>query len=298
MATPDLEHLRTFVTVYRTGSLTEAAALLGLSQPTVTARIKDMEAAFGHALFERSSSGVIPTVRGDELARAASYSVDALDDLLSSSLVGAPVAVQLGGPAELLSVMVVPRLAEVIAAIEAPVQLTFGLADSLLAMLRAGRLDIVVSAVRPQLPGVATAPLYDEEFLLVGAPSWRENTLHGVEGTHAASWTGVPFVAYAQNLPIIRRYWQSVFGRRPEGLEVSAVVPDLRGVRDAVLAGAGISVLPEYLVRADIAAGKLVLLDVPEVTPLNTVYVATRSGETVRNQRVRDLERELRTIVR
>lgn len=30
MALPDLEHLRTFVTVCRTGSLTEAAALLGV----------------------------------------------------------------------------------------------------------------------------------------------------------------------------------------------------------------------------------------------------------------------------
>lgn len=298
MATPDLEHLRTFVTVYRTGSLTEAAALLGLSQPTVTARVKDLEAAFGYALFERSNSGVVPTARGDELARSASYSVDALDDLLSSSLAGPPAAVQLGGPAELLSIMVVPRLAEVIAAIGAPVQITFGLADSLLAMLRAGRLDIVVSALRPQLPGIAAAPLYDEEFLLVGAPRWRADTSQNQDGSRTALWAGAPVVAYAQNLPIIRRYWQSVFGSRPDGLAVSAVVPDLRGVRDAVLAGAGISVLPEYLVRADIAAGDLVLLDTPEVAPLNTVYIATRSGEMARNQRVRDLEQELRSIVR
>lgn len=298
MASPDLEHLRTFVTVHRTGSLTEAAALLGLSQPTVTTRIKDLEAAFGYALFERSSSGVTATARGDELARAAAPSVDALDDLLSSRLTGPAAAVQLGGPAELLSVMLVPRLAEVVARIGAPVQLTFGLADSLLAMLRAGRLDIVVSAVRPQLPGIAAAPLYDEEFLLVGAPRWLGNASQDQDDSRPAPWIGAPVVAYAQNLPIIRRYWQSVFGRRPDGLTVSAVVPDLRGVRDAVLAGAGISVLPEYLVREDIAAGDLVLLDNPEVAPLNTVYVATRSGETARNQRVRELERELRAIVR
>lgn len=297
MASPDLEHLRTFVTVHRTGSLTEAAALLGLSQPTVTTRIKDLEAAFGYALFERSRSGVTATARGDELARAAAPSVDALDDLLSVPLAG-PAAVQLGGPAELLSVMLVPRLGEVVGRIGAPVQLTFGLADPLLAMLRAGRLDIVVSAVRPQSPGIAAAPLYDEEFLLVGAPRWLGNASQDQDESRPTPWIGAPVVAYAQNLPIIRRYWQSVFGRRPDGLTVSVVVPDLRGVRDAVLAGAGISVLPEYLVREDIAAGNLVLLDHPEVAPLNTVYVATRSGETARNQRVRELERELRAIVR
>lgn len=298
MALPDLEHLRTFVTVYRTRSLTEAAALLGLSQPTVTTRIKDLETAFGYPLFERSSTGVTATTRGDELARAAAQPVDALDDLLHSSQTGPPAAVQLGGPAELLSIMVVPRLAEVVATIGAPIQLTFGLADSLLTMLRAGRLDIVVSAVRPRLPGIAAAPLYDEEFLLVGAPRWLGTALRDQDVPPEGRWAGAPVVAYAQDLPIIRRYWQSVFGHRPDGLAVSAVVPDLRGVRDALLAGVGISVLPEYLVRADLAAGDLVLLDTPEVAPLNTVYVATRSGETARNQRVRELERELHSIIR
>lgn len=294
MAAPDLEHLRTFVTVYRTGSLTEAAALLGLSQPTVTARIKELEAAGGHPLFERTRSGVIATARGDELARAAASSVDLLDDLLSSHLSAPATAIQLGGPAELLSAMVVPRLADVVVAIGAPVQLTFGVADSLVEMLRAGTLDIVVSAVRPQARGISAAPLYDEEFVLVGAPRWRDHAARG----DAEPGAEIPVVAYAQNLPIIRRYWQSVFGRRPEGLTVSAVIPDLRGVRDAVLAGAGMSVLPEYLVRDHLARGELVLLDTPDVAPLNTVYVATRSGESARNQRVRDLENELRAIIR
>lgn len=294
MASPDLEHLRTFVTVYRTGSLTEAAALLGLSQPTVTARIKELEAAGGHPLFERTRSGVTPTARGDELARAAAASVDLLDDLLTSHLSAPATAIQLGGPAEMLSVMVVPRLAEVVAAIGAPVQLTFGVADSLLEMLRTGALDIVVSAVRPQVRGISAAPLYDEEFVLVGAPRWHRQ----VARANSDPWAEIPVVAYAQNLPIIRRYWQSVFGRRPEGMTVSAVVPDLRGVRDAVLAGAGMSVLPEYLVRDHLVRGELVLLDTPEVAPLNTVYLATRSRETARSQRVRDLESELRAIIR
>ncbi|MFK4790851.1 LysR family transcriptional regulator [Microbacterium sp. ZW T5_56] len=294
MASPDLEHLRTFVTVHRTGSLTEAAALLGLSQPTVTARIKELEAACGHPLFDRTRTGVTATARGDELARAAAASVDLLDDLLTSHLSAPATAIQLGGPAELLSVMVVPRLADIVAVIGAPVQLTFGVADSLLDMLRAGALDIVVSAVRPHARGISAAPLYDEEFVLVGAPRWRDHSPR----TEFDPWAEIPVVAYAQNLPIIRRYWQSVFARRPDGLTVTAVIPDLRGVRDAVLAGAGMSVLPEYLVRDHLVRGELVLLDTPEVAPLNTVYVATRSGETARNQRVRDIENELRTIIR
>ena len=42
-----LDVLRTFLTVYRAGSATRAAELLGLSQPTVTAQVKSLEADLG-----------------------------------------------------------------------------------------------------------------------------------------------------------------------------------------------------------------------------------------------------------
>ncbi|MFD0395026.1 hypothetical protein ACFQ3Z_33930 [Streptomyces nogalater] len=44
-------------------------------------------------------------------------------------------------------------------------------------------------------------------------------------------------MAYGPELPIVRRYWRSEFGRRPSN-PVSMVVPDLRAVLAAVVAGA------------------------------------------------------------
>jgi DNA-binding transcriptional LysR family regulator len=55
-------------------------------------------------------------------------------------------------------------------------------------------------------------------------------------------------------------------------------VPNLHAVLAAVRAGAGFSVLPEYLCRADLAAGRLVVLHTPEVSPLNTLFLAHRAG--------------------
>jgi|HubBroStandDraft_5_1064220.scaffolds.fasta_scaffold842609_2 hypothetical protein len=60
--------LRTFLTVYRAGSATRAAELLGLSQPTVTAQVKSLEADLGKPLFDRLPHGMAPTVAADELA--------------------------------------------------------------------------------------------------------------------------------------------------------------------------------------------------------------------------------------
>lgn len=96
-------------------------------------------------------------------------------------------------------------------------------------------------------------------------------------------------MAYAENLPIVRRYWRSVFGHRPDAVTTAAVVPDLRAVRAAVVAGAGLSVLPRYLVREQIADGYLVELHQPEVAPLNTLYVVTRTGRLEASRSLRDL---------
>jgi DNA-binding transcriptional LysR family regulator len=64
-----LDVLRTFLAVYRAGSVTRGAELLGLSQPTVTAQIRSLEADLGQPLFERLPRGMAPTVAADELAR-------------------------------------------------------------------------------------------------------------------------------------------------------------------------------------------------------------------------------------
>ncbi|MFZ4896338.1 LysR family transcriptional regulator [Plantibacter sp. Mn2098] len=295
MALHDLDHLRTFLTVQRTGSFTDAAALLGVSQPTVSAHVQALEAALGYPVLVRDRSGARVTTKGAALAREVAVHIDALDDIASLSVDagGAPSAVHLGGPAELLTTLVLPRLPELLEAAGAPIHVTFGLAEPLLEELRTGSLDVVVSAVQPRVRGVEAAPLVDEEFVLVGAPAWHPRP--GIDAP--ASLEHIPVVAYATNLPIVRRYWRTEFARRPDEVTTAAIVPDLRGVLAAVLAGAGMSVLPRYLVQDALDSGALVALHNPSVAPLNTVYLARRTGEGNRQGAVRSLSAALEHIL-
>lgn len=294
MSAPSLDHLRTFVTVFRAGSQTKAAELLGVTQPTVSAHVAALEQALGYALFVRTPSGAEATAKGAELAREVAAHLDALEDsVLLSGLApsaGSARALHIGGPAELLSELVLPRLDELADAVQVPLRFRFGLADELLDDLEARALDLVVSAVRPRGRGITAVPAYDEEFVLVTAPRWADAR----EGRELGD---IPLVAYAEHLPIVRRYWRSVFDRRPEGLALAAVIPDLRGIRSAVISGAGMSVLPRYLVDADLAAGVLVQLDEPEVAPLNTVYLATRAREAERDAHLGAAVAQLRRML-
>lgn len=62
---------RAFLAVLEAGSLSAAARQLGLTQPTVRARIEALEASLGTTLFTRSVHGLKPTARGQSLGAAA-----------------------------------------------------------------------------------------------------------------------------------------------------------------------------------------------------------------------------------
>ncbi|MCG8927937.1 LysR family transcriptional regulator [Lentzea sp. CC55] len=272
----DLDLLATFLEIHRSGSLTAAAARRGLTQPAVSGQLARLEKHLGQTLFVRGSRGVTPTPRADELARRVGQHVDQLRAALDPepALDG---TVRIGGAAEFLTVRGLPALAPLTRR-GLRFDVVFGLAGDLLGALRAGQLDVVLSSVRPPA-GFTATPLTDEEFLLVGPPLLARTVDPDLLARDPArALEHLPLVAYSDELPIIRRYWRSEFGRRPRAT-AAMTVPDLRGVLAAVIAGAGVSALPRYLAEPALAAGSVEQLHHPEVPPLNTLYVVTR-GET------------------
>lgn len=81
----DLYHLRTFAAVAREGTITRAAEVVHLSQPAVSAHIKEMEEALGLTLFARTSRGMALTVEGKRLLARAEETLAAHRALLEEA---------------------------------------------------------------------------------------------------------------------------------------------------------------------------------------------------------------------
>ncbi|NUP46923.1 MAG: LysR family transcriptional regulator [Catenulispora sp.] len=293
MAEPlDLNQLRTFLTVHRAGSFTAAAHLLGVSQSTVTAQIRALETRLDRELFDRRARGVSPLPYADSLAARIAPALDRLSDVTATGHTPHAEPVHLAGPAEFLGTVGMRLLAPLIAE-GVQLRITTGLTDPLLEELRAGRHDLVIATRRPTDPALVAEPFTDEEFVLTAAPDWAEWLKARVKTPTAtpaqgqaqsqgavlrAALADVPVIAYDTGLPIIRRYWRYVFN---DGVPTPArltTIPDLRGIRAAVVAGAGWSVLPKYLCRAELDSGALCLLHQPDEAPLNTAYLVHRPG--------------------
>lgn len=295
MAEPlDLNQLRTFLTVHRAGSFTAAAHLAGVSQSTVTAQIRALETRLDRELFDRRARGVSPLPYADSLAVQVAPALDRLSDVTATGHTPHAEPVHLAGPAEFLGTVGMRLLAPLIAE-GVQLRITTGLTDPLLEELRAGRHDLVIATRRPIDPALVAEPFTDEEFVLTAAPYWAEwlntklkaqtqtqtQTLAQTQTQQAdllSALADVPVIAYDTGLPIIRRYWRYVFNDRIPTPARLTTIPDLRGIRAAVVAGAGWSVLPKYLCRAELDSGALCLVHQPDEAPLNTAYLVHRSG--------------------
>jgi DNA-binding transcriptional LysR family regulator len=286
----ELDLLRTLLEVHRAGSITAAAARLGMSQPSVSERITRLEAELGTPLFTRSARGVVPTPAGDALAARVAAPVDRLREVWAMPAATSPVeTVRIGGASDVVAARVIPALAPLTSQ-GVRLAFTLGLAHDLLARLADGGLDVVVSSVRTPVRGIRYRGLIDEEFVLVGAPALaRTIDRKRLAADPAGALQHLPLVAYDTDLSIVRRYWRSQFGHRPAN-PVAITVPDLRGVLAAVVAGAGVSALPRYLAEPAIGAGTVEVLHRSEEAPINTLNLAIRAAEPATTATIRVID--------
>ncbi len=285
MATADW--LRTFVAIYRSGSVTDGAALRSLSQPAASQQLASLERSVGTPLFVRTPHGVDPTRKGRELYAEVADALDRLEPVLGgldggTALPRSP-ALRLGSSPEYFSYGVIPRLRP-----DSPaLSVRFGTDAELLGLLHAGELDVAVTTTGPVRRMLAPVALGVTRFVLVTSPSLRPPVRAiraGDPDGLGRALVGMPWVAFSAELPRTRRFWQSSLGR-PFAGELRLVAPDLRAVAGAVARGLGVSLLPEYACAAGLESGELVeLFPVGDLVPSEPWFAVARVADLARTQ--------------
>ncbi|BAZ12797.1 hypothetical protein NIES4071_46310 [Calothrix sp. NIES-4071] len=158
----------------------------------------------------------------------------------------------------------------------------YGLATELIKLLKDSELDAVIATQKINDPEIEYQLIYEENFWLVAPPTieipFTQDILQSdltplVKWSRQQSW-----IAYGEDLPIIRRFWRVVLGVRID-TNPKLVIPDLRAVRDAVSYGFGLSVLPDYLCQDWVDNKRLTLVLKPSKAVTNQIWLAFRKSE-------------------
>ncbi|MET9418478.1 LysR family transcriptional regulator [Streptomyces klenkii] len=189
----ELRQLRYFVCVVEEGGFTRAAARLHLSQPGLSAQIRQLEKELGQPLLDRSNRSVTPTEVGRAVlsyARAALAAADAVQQTVDAytGLLRGRVTLGLVSGATGHAFDIAALLADFRDAYPAvEVTLTEDSTERMQAALLAGELDIAIlgQATEAPPPGVAFRTVIDVPLVAAVAPG--DPLLDGVEGDGGAS---------------------------------------------------------------------------------------------------------------
>jgi DNA-binding transcriptional LysR family regulator len=276
----NFEWYRSFIEVYRVGTVSGAAQVLHLTQPAVSQHVAALESALGNPLFQRTPRRMVPTEAGQRLYTQVAGAIEKLESIPDkNSTAETPQTIRIGTPQEYFTERMLDRLPQ---EEQTFYTVQFGLTTELIPQLKAGKLDIVIATQKITLSDIEYQLLFEEFFWLIGPPNLAVPIAEGISQADLnpiAQWLLTQqWIAYSEELPIARRFWRVVFGRRID-VHPKLIIPDLRAIRQAVAAGFGFSVLPDYLCADWVKENRLTLILKPSPTVKNCLWLAFRKSE-------------------
>ena len=270
-----LRQLKVFEAVARLTSYSRAAEELHLTQPAVSTQVRKLEDHAGLPLFEQLGKKIFLTPAGTELLHHSRLIIQQFEDAEAAMTQFKGVA---GGK---LNVAVIsagdyfmPRLLVDFAGRHGGVilNLTVHNREGLLAQLADNLTDLAVMVRPPEDADTIHEPFAPHPYVIVanaGHPLVHEKRIP------MARIVREPFVVREKGSDT----WQSMadgFGRHLERLNVTMEIKSTETIKQAVIAGMGVSFMSAHTVSRELRAGSLAVLDVQGLPLMLNWYVVQR----------------------
>ena len=254
-----IRKLQVFWAVAHTGSMTKAARMLALAQPTLSQQLPALEGVLGSRLFERAGNSLVRTEFGNTFMRHAESVLRAaqeLEEMVAEHGRGQQQTIRIGGLPSALRALVPAAMAEIRADFPShDFDLHEGSPGDILEMLYARRISVALLAANTlgEVPaGFEQIPLIEDRHVLV-VPATLD--LEGIRSPE----TELPPAEAAKLRNVIEFVFGSPHSRRLQAW-FDAVLPGNRNVARArsfelavemVRSGLGVCLAPSLSIAAD-----------------------------------------------
>ncbi|MGH8801535.1 MAG: LysR family transcriptional regulator [Casimicrobiaceae bacterium] len=273
-----LRQLNVFRAVARNMSFSRAAAELSLSQPAVSAQIKVLESHAGLPLFERLGKKLYLTAAGSELLHYSGAIADQFREVEEA------MAQLRGGASGKLNIAVIsagdyffPWLLAGFARQHPGVQLNLSVDNrqEVLRQLAENMTDLAIMVRPPDDPEIVREAFAPHAYVIVAAP-W-----HPLAPRRSISLERLldePFIVRECGSDTWKSM-QDAFGAHAGAVRAAMEIRSNETIKQAVVAGMGVSFMSSHAVALDVRVGNLVVLDVKGFPALRHWYVVHRANK-------------------
>jgi LysR family transcriptional regulator, transcriptional activator of the cysJI operon len=277
----NLEWFRTYKAIYETGTLSQAAQILNISQPGVSLHLNSLEAYTGYKLFERSARRMTPTEKGKIFYNTILEPVSKLEQaeqLFHKRSLPERPTISVGMCFETFQY----TLEEHIPHLPFNLIIKFGEYPQMQHDLDNGFLDLIVTPQIGEQKNLDYRPFAQEKIVLIAAGNTPvdelKTLLKSKQQDAAVAWLKQQlWYSTAADMEHLKRFWLSNFGMHPD-FRPNYIVPNISSIIRCLSIGEGFSIVPDFLCREAIDSGKVQLVW-EGYTPLkNILHFGTRKN--------------------
>ncbi len=254
----DLNKLRLFREVVRTGSYSAAADRLHVTASAVSHSIGRLRESLGCELFEWRGKRFSLTKKGDYLYQVCQRVFDDLEEADLRICAGADEPVYhfvLGSTIEFGTTVLLPRIRPFLLA-HPTFHIDFHFSNELMADLLHDEIDLAVDCREYSHPAVHRHRMFREKYVIVAAPGFLRK--HPIRTP--LDLNGTPVLSLDRE----GTWWNHLIStlpmeRRPL-LEHIIVIDNIRGMINGATAEYGVGLLPKYSVLNELSSGELIAL--------------------------------------
>jgi DNA-binding transcriptional LysR family regulator len=275
-----LKQLQAVAAVAKLGTMTRAAQELNVTSAALYARIRQLEEEAGLLLFDRTPAGLKPTDAGKEML----WAIDSINTILETctdrlrslrGISGGRVALGVVSTAKYFAPQVIAGFAKKHPGVE--ISLSVRNRGQTVEALRGYEIDFAVMGRPPRDFPIEAASFGPHPLVLVAAP---DHPLAGRKGLDRTDLADQAFFMREEGSGT-----RTVFEEFMSGVMVKRALLDIdtgsnETIKQAVMAGLGLSLLSAHSVAAEVESGRLAVLDVAGL-PIRREWYAVRRADKV-----------------
>ncbi|MES2962937.1 MAG: LysR family transcriptional regulator, partial [Bdellovibrionota bacterium] len=277
----ELNHLRYFYEVAKSGSFTAAAQRLHISQSALSKAVAMLEEAEGVTLFERSKKGVVLTPVGVEVFQQSEKlfkSVEEIESTMRGRTEECQGPLAIGASDHLTNYFLLRELGRFQDKHPLVLPSVFSAApNEIVSRLRAGEIEFALFFTRLEMPGVHYEPLIETEMAVVCHPRFAPEITKASPSARVK--TLVKKIGYISSIRSQYRYQpsQTLIDLIGENANIVFESNSQETQKRVCLEGRGVAYLARFMVADEIASGRLV--EVPLTKPHTTTLLLARNRE-------------------